>query len=80
MTTLKEPVALRPREKEILHLVAQYRTNGEIASELNLRYGTIRNAVSDIMRLLGIHERPHLIQYAQENGYGAKVSPSKHRS
>lgn len=77
MVTLREPIALRPCEKEIMRLVAQYRTNKEIADELDISYGRVRNVISDIMRVLDIHERPHLIRYAQENGYGADISLPK---
>lgn len=70
-------IQFRPSEQEILYLVSQCYTNKEIAEILGIRYGTVRNVISDIMRLLGIHERLHLVRYTQALEFGIKKSPHR---
>jgi NarL family two-component system response regulator LiaR len=51
---------LTPRERDVLDLVAQGRTNKEIAEKLFLSDGTVRNLVSVIMEKLEAKNRTHL--------------------
>lgn len=51
---------LTPRERDVLELVAQGLTNKEIAEQLFLSEGTVRNLVSVIMEKLGAKNRTHL--------------------
>jgi DNA-binding NarL/FixJ family response regulator len=55
---------LTGREQEILTLMLQRRTNGEIAAELCLANQTVKNYVSGILRKLGIPSRKHLFSIA----------------
>ena len=48
---------LAEREKEILELIAQGMTNAEIAHNLFLSEGTVRNYVSAILEKLGVEDR-----------------------
>ena len=48
---------LSGREKEILSLLAAGASNKEIADELNLSEGTIKNYVSGILNALGLRDR-----------------------
>ena len=48
---------LSPREKEILHLIAQGRDNTEIARELFIAEQTVKNHISDIYFKLDVHDR-----------------------
>jgi DNA-binding NarL/FixJ family response regulator len=48
---------LTPREMDVLRLIARGFTNREIASELYLSEGTVKNIVSSIFNCLGIHDR-----------------------
>ena len=48
---------LTPREMDVLRLIARGSTNREIASELYLSEGTVKNIVSSIFNCLGIHDR-----------------------
>jgi len=51
---------LTPREKDIAHLVAQGKTNKEIANELFLSEGTVRNNIVVIMEKLQVTNRTQL--------------------
>ncbi|HHT69071.1 MAG TPA: response regulator transcription factor [Firmicutes bacterium] len=48
---------LTPREREVLKLIAQGLSNGEIASALFISQHTVKNHVSNIYRKLGEHDR-----------------------
>jgi DNA-binding NarL/FixJ family response regulator len=50
---------LTPRESEIMNLIAQGRTNGEIAGEFVLSEKTVKNHVNRIYGKLGAHSRAH---------------------
>lgn len=52
---LSEPLTLR--EQEILRLLAQGLSNPEIANQLHLSPGTVRNYVSEIFTKLGVSDR-----------------------
>jgi len=49
--------SLAPRELEILRLIAKGRSNTEIAAQLFLSEGTVRNYVSGIFAKLGVTDR-----------------------
>lgn len=48
---------LTPREREVLKLIAQGLSNGEIASTLFISQHTVKNHVSNIYRKLGENDR-----------------------
>lgn len=54
-STLQE--LLSPRELEILKLIGKGFTNTEIAAQLYLTHGTVRNYVSTILNKLGVEDR-----------------------
>lgn len=56
------------REKDILRLVAQGYDNKEIASELFLAEGTVRNQLSRLLEKLTLKDRTQLAVYAVKNG------------
>lgn len=58
---------LSEREMEILALVAQGKSNGEIAAELILAEKTVRNHVSTILSKLGVTNRIEAATYAVRN-------------
>jgi DNA-binding CsgD family transcriptional regulator len=47
-------VELTARELEVLHHLAGIKTNKQIAKDINLAEGTVRNHVSEIIRKLGL--------------------------
>ncbi|WP_078378925.1 response regulator transcription factor [Sutcliffiella halmapala] len=58
---------LTPREKDILELVAQGCSNREIAEQLFLSEGTIRNTLSIILEKLEVRDRTQLAIYYWKN-------------
>lgn len=59
---------LSPREREILQLVAEGRTNKDIAAMLNLSLYTVETHRSNILEKLNLHSVPELILYAVRKG------------
>lgn len=65
--TAQEP-ALTPRESDMIRLVAQGYDNREIAKELFLAEGTVRNQVSRLLEKLELKDRTQLAVYAVKHG------------
>jgi DNA-binding NarL/FixJ family response regulator len=63
---------LSEREREILNLLAQHYTNGEIAEQLSLAPKTVRNHVSNIFTKLQVSDRAQAIIRAREAGMGKR--------
>ena len=61
---------LTEREREILELVAQGRSNAEITAHLVLSPKTVRNHVSNIFSKLQVRDRAEAIVRAREAGLG----------
>ena len=61
---------LTEREREVLQLIAQGRSNGEIAQTLFLSPKTVRNHVSNIFMKLHVADRAQAIVLAREAGLG----------
>jgi two-component system, NarL family, response regulator NreC len=55
---------LSPREREILQLVAEGKTNKDVAVMLNLSLYTVETHRSNILEKLNLHSVPELILYA----------------
>lgn len=56
--------SITPRELSILRLVGEGRSNKEIAEELGLSVGTVKNHISQIMDKLELRDRTQLAIYA----------------
>lgn len=61
------PVDLTPRERDTIRLVAQGMDNREIAAELFLAEGTVRNNVSRLLEKLNLKDRTQLAVFAVKN-------------
>ncbi|GAA1574092.1 response regulator transcription factor [Actinomadura kijaniata] len=61
---------LTEREREVLELIAQGRSNSEIAAALFLSQKTVRNHVSNIFMKLHVADRAQAIVLAREAGLG----------
>ena len=63
---------LTPREREVLKLIAQVLSNGEIASALFISEHTVKNHVSNIYRKLGDNDRTRVALLAREQDLAEK--------
>jgi DNA-binding NarL/FixJ family response regulator len=61
-------LAVTPREKEVLVLVARGRSNAEIADELHMSAATAKTHVSRLLAKLGARDRAQLVVIAYESG------------
>jgi len=59
---------LTEREREVLQLVAEGKTNREIADILNISIKTVDNHRTNLMNKLDIHDRAGLVRYAIRKG------------
>lgn len=59
---------MTPREREVLALIADGRSNAEAAEELNLSPHTVQTHREHIMQKLGIHNRTELLKYTMRKG------------
>ncbi|XVS66941.1 response regulator [Actinosynnema sp. CA-299493] len=64
----ERPDGLTEREVDVLRLVAAGRTNREIARNLHLSEGTVKNHVSRILGRLGLRDRTQAAVYARDRG------------
>jgi len=60
---------LTPREHEVLAAAAKHDTAAEIASELHLSEGTVRNYLSAAIRKVGARNRREAIEVANDKGW-----------
>lgn len=65
---IQEEIDFTGRERDVLRLVAQGYDNKEIASELFLAEGTVRNLVSRLLEKTGRKDRTQLAVYAVKRG------------
>jgi two-component system, NarL family, response regulator DesR len=61
--------ALSPREHEVLAAAVSHQTAADIAAELHLSEGTVRNYLSAAIRKLGARNRREAIELATEKGW-----------
>src|SRR5206468_1749874 len=59
---------LTPREREVLRLLAEGRTNKEVAQELGIGVKTVETHRMNLMNKLGLHSVVDLVRYAIRNG------------
>jgi two-component system nitrate/nitrite response regulator NarL len=52
-----EPTSLTKRQLEILRLLAEGMSTGQIATELGLSQTTVRNYIASLLAALGVHSR-----------------------
>ena len=60
---------LSERERQILRLAGEGRAAGEIAAELNLSQGTVRNYLSECIGKLGVGNRIEAYRLARQKGW-----------
>jgi len=59
---------LSPREREVLQLIAEGKTNKEIATHLNLSVYTVDSHRGKIMEKLNLHSTGELVRFAMKHG------------
>jgi DNA-binding NarL/FixJ family response regulator len=59
---------LTGREKEVLQLLAEGRSNKEVATELELGLSTVETHRSNLMQKLGLHNTAEIVLYAVRKG------------
>jgi len=64
---------LSPREREVLKLVAEGKTNKDIADLLFISIRTVENHRANIMSKLNMKKTADLIRYALQKGYVSKL-------
>ena len=60
---------LNDRERQVLRLAGEGRTSGEIAAQLNLSQGTVRNYLSEAIGKLGVGNRIEAYRLARQKGW-----------
>ena len=65
-----ELASLPTRAREVLDLVAQGRSDEQIASQLGIARNTVRNHIAVIYTRLGVHKRSAVVVWARERGLG----------
>jgi len=69
-------LGLTKRELEVLKLIARGATNREIAEQLFVSQGTVKNHVSSILNRLGLRDRMQAALFAIENNLVARSDES----
>ena len=64
-----EPDPLTDRERQVLRLAGQGRSGADIAAELGLSEGTVRNYLSEAISKLGAANRVEAARIARERGW-----------
>jgi len=65
-TSALEAVHMTPREREVIALIAEGRSNKEIATELEIANDTVKSHVRNIMEKLALHTRLQIAAYAHQ--------------
>jgi DNA-binding NarL/FixJ family response regulator len=64
LAAARVPTRLSAREREIVQLLAEGRTNKEIASLLGIAFKTVDAHRTNVMRRLSMHSVAELVRYA----------------
>jgi DNA-binding NarL/FixJ family response regulator len=64
-----ELTSLSAREMEIVYLISEEKTTGEIADELNISISTVENHRKNIFRKMGVKNLAGLVMTANKVGY-----------
>jgi DNA-binding CsgD family transcriptional regulator len=77
----RQPAALTPRQRELLALVADGRTNAQIARRLGISEGTVRTHMDNVFQRLQVTSRAAAVVRAFPDGYAQMAaSPGRCRT
>ncbi|WP_392673103.1 response regulator [Streptomyces sp. LN785] len=62
------PDGLTPREAEVLVLIADGRSNQEIARELHISQATVKSHINNLFAKVGVRDRAQAVRYAYVRG------------
>lgn len=65
-------VEITPREREVLRLVADGRTNKDVAAALSISETTVKFHMTNILHKLHLHGRAQVVAYAHEHGLAGR--------
>ena len=65
------PDGLTPREAEVLRLMAEGKSNTEIASQLLISEATVKSHINHIFAKIGVSDRARAVSYAYQRGLTA---------
>ncbi len=65
VTLAFQPITLTMRERDVLKLVAEGKTNREVAEELAVQAATIRSHIQHILQKLNVHSRQEAVWRAR---------------
>ncbi len=64
-----QPIELTERERDVLRLMVEGKSDREIADALNLKFNTVRNHTQHILEKLGVHSRQEAVWRARHRGF-----------
>jgi DNA-binding NarL/FixJ family response regulator len=67
-STASAAQALTPRERQVLQMITQGRTNAQIADALSISINTVEWHRANVMNKLGVHTVVDLVRYALHHG------------
>jgi DNA-binding NarL/FixJ family response regulator len=66
---------LTPRELQVLRLIAEGRSNTEIARQLYITEGTVKTHVNNLFAKAGVRDRAQAVTYAFRHGFAPARTP-----
>lgn len=73
-TVQEDDEGFTPREKEVLMLIAEGKSNKEIAEELHISIKTVKTHVSNLLMKCSLEDRTQLAIYAHRKGWANNMS------